>query len=104
MGATLVLVAAVPLILLRFCFSSILISLKSCTAAEVLLFLFRTVAPCVHRRWMGDALDASEQSMFNFDTAAVHAAFMQTIVDNQGPNGDVPTVGPGPGTFPFLTH
>ena len=44
--------------------------------------------------WMGDALDASEQSMFNFDTAAVHTAFMQTIVDNQGPNGDVPTVVP----------
>jgi glycogen debranching enzyme len=43
---------------------------------------------------MGDALDASEQSMFNFDTAAVHTAFMQTIVDNQGPNGDVPTVVP----------
>jgi hypothetical protein len=53
---------------------------------------------------MGDALDASEQSMFNFDTAAVHAAFMQTIVDNQGPNGDVPTVGPGLGTFPFPTR
>jgi hypothetical protein len=79
-------------------------ALKSCTAAETLFFLFRTVAPCVHLRWMGDALDASEQSMFNFDTAAVHAAFMQTIVDNQGPNGDVPTVGPGLGTFPFPTR
>ena len=43
---------------------------------------------------MGDALDASEQSMFNFDTSAVYTAFMQTIVDNQGPNGDVPTVVP----------
>ena len=48
----------------------------------------------LHRRWMGDALDASEQSMYNFATAPVHEAFIQTIIDNQGPNGDVPTVVP----------
>jgi alpha-L-rhamnosidase len=39
---------------------------------------------------MGDALDASEQAMFNFDTEAVHEAFIQGILDNQGVNGDVP--------------
>jgi alpha-L-rhamnosidase len=40
--------------------------------------------------WMGDALDGSEQALFNFDIAAVHSAFMQTVEDNQGPDGDVP--------------
>lgn len=52
--------------------------------------------------WMGDALDASEQAMYNFDTRAVHAAFLQTIQDNQGSGGDVPVVIPagipGPGS------
>jgi hypothetical protein len=43
---------------------------------------------------MGDALDASEQAMYNFDTTAVHTAFMQTIEDNQGVDGDVPVVIP----------
>lgn len=43
---------------------------------------------------MGDALDASEQAMFNFDILAVHVAFMQSIEDNQGPGGDVPVVIP----------
>ena len=33
--------------------------------------------------WMGDALDASEQAMYNFDTQAMHSAFIQTIEDNQ---------------------
>lgn len=51
---------------------------------------------------MGDALDASEQAMYNFDTMAVHTAFMQSIEDNQGPTGDVPFVipasTPGPGS------
>ena len=43
---------------------------------------------------MGDALDASEQAMYNFDTEAMHSAFMQLIQDNQGTGGDVPTVIP----------
>eukprot|EP00937_MAST-01D_sp_MAST-1D-sp2_P002408 g2408.t1 len=37
------------------------------------------------RGWMGDALDASEQALYNFDMAAVYRAFMQTIEDDQGP-------------------
>ena len=41
-----------------------------------------------------DALDASEQALYNYDIAAVHRAFMQTIEDNQGPAGDVPYVIP----------
>merc|ERR1712151_161424 len=45
--------------------------------------------------WMGDALDASEQALYNFDMRAVHESFMQTVADNQGPNGDVPVVVPG---------
>ena len=49
--------------------------------------------------WMGDLLDASEQAMYNFDTRAMHSAFMQTIEDNQGPGGDVPVVIPA-GTPP----
>ena len=44
--------------------------------------------------WMGDALDASEQALYNFDTMAMHTAFMQTIRDNQGASGDVPVVIP----------
>ena len=43
---------------------------------------------------MGDALDASEQSMYNFDTMAVHHAFQQVVQDNQGVDGDVPVVVP----------
>ena len=27
--------------------------------------------------WMGDALDASEQALFNFDTLSMHTHFMQ---------------------------
>lgn len=44
--------------------------------------------------WMGDALDASEECMYNFDSRTVHEAFMQTIQDNQGSSGDVPFVVP----------
>jgi alpha-L-rhamnosidase len=44
---------------------------------------------------MGDALDGSEQAMFNFDTEAVHEAFLQVVLDNQGSNGDVPVCVPG---------
>jgi len=40
--------------------------------------------------WLGDALDASEQALFNFDMEAVHEALLQGILDNQGLNGDVP--------------
>ena len=45
--------------------------------------------------WMGDALDASEQALYNFQIGPVHDAFLQTIEDNQGGNGDVPVVVPG---------
>lgn len=45
--------------------------------------------------WMGDALDASEQALYNFDIAPVHQAFLQTIEDNQNPtSGDVKFVVP----------
>eukprot|EP01047_Picozoa_sp_COSAG01_P021425 COSAG01_NODE_1242_length_11084_cov_178.815112_2_plen_282_part_00 len=44
---------------------------------------------------MGDALDASEEALYNFGMLPVHTAFFQTIVDNQGPiSGDVPSVIP----------
>merc|ERR1719201_2725694 len=43
---------------------------------------------------MADALDASEESLFNFDMWAVHKAFLQLIEDEQGPSGDVPPVMP----------
>ena len=33
---------------------------------------------------MGDALDASEEVLFNFDALAMHTQFMQMIEDNQG--------------------
>eukprot|EP00035_Acanthoeca_spectabilis_P001493 m.80571 g.80571 ORF g.80571 m.80571 type:complete len:886 (-) comp10914_c0_seq1:148-2805(-) len=45
--------------------------------------------------WMGDALDASEEALYNFGMLPVHTAFFQTMVDNQGPNGDLPSVIPG---------
>lgn len=45
--------------------------------------------------WMGDALDASEEALYNFGMLPVHTAFFQTIVDNQGAGGDVPSVIPG---------
>ena len=44
---------------------------------------------------MGDALDASEQAMYNFDTLAMHTAFMLSVAENQGPGGDVPVAIPG---------
>ena len=43
---------------------------------------------------MGDALDASEQALYNFNTLAVHTAFLSTVVNNQGVDGDVPVVIP----------
>ena len=46
--------------------------------------------------WLGDALDASEQALMNFDMAAVHEAYLQVIQDDQAGNGDVPVVVPGP--------
>ena len=47
--------------------------------------------------WMGDALDASEQALYNFEMNPVHEAFFQTIEDNQDPKtGDVPVVVPKP--------
>lgn len=45
---------------------------------------------------MNDALDASEQALFNFDTLALHTQFLQMIKDNQGVSGDVPYVVPAP--------
>lgn len=47
--------------------------------------------------WMGDALDASEQAMYNFDMFAVHTAFLQLVEQSQGPRGDVPVVVPKKG-------
>lgn len=45
---------------------------------------------------MGDALDGSEQALYNFEMGPVHEAFMQVIEDNQNPQtGDVPVVVPG---------
>lgn len=44
--------------------------------------------------WMGDALDASEQALYNFEMDPVYGAFMQLIEDNQGTSGDVPPVIP----------
>ena len=43
---------------------------------------------------MGDALDASEQALMNFEVSTVHDAFLQAIEDNQGTSGDVPVVIP----------
>jgi hypothetical protein len=52
---------------------------------------------------MGDALDASEQALYNFDTLSMHTQFMQMIEDNQGANGDVPVVIPaGIPVFGFI--
>jgi hypothetical protein len=52
---------------------------------------------------MGDALDASEQAMYNFDTLSMHTQFMQMIEDNQGATGDVPVVIPaGIPVFGFI--
>lgn len=51
----------------------------------------------VYVGWMGDALDASEQALYNFQIDPVHEAFFQTIEDNQDPvTGDVPVVVPKP--------
>ena len=45
---------------------------------------------------MGDALDGSEQALYNFEMDPVHEAFMQVVEDNQNPTtGDVPVVVPG---------
>jgi hypothetical protein len=45
---------------------------------------------------VGDALDGSEQALYNFEMGPVHEAFMQVIEDNQSPTtGDVPVVVPG---------
>ena len=44
--------------------------------------------------WLGDALDASEQALMNFDMAAIHEAYLQLIEDDQAGNGDVPVVVP----------
>lgn len=51
---------------------------------------------CVCRPgWLGDALDASEQAIYNFDMAPVYEAYFQTIEDNQDPaTGDLPAVVP----------
>lgn len=42
----------------------------------------------------GDALDASEEVLYNFNTLAVHENFMKLIDENQGVGGDVPFVIP----------
>ena len=44
--------------------------------------------------WLGDALDASEQALYNFDMGPVHDAFLQVVEHNQQGNGDVPFVVP----------
>jgi alpha-L-rhamnosidase len=67
--------------------------------------------------WLGDALDASEQALYNFNTLAVHTNFLSLIEESQGPGGDIPVVipsgNPGAGScgdiawtaaFPLITH
>jgi hypothetical protein len=34
--------------------------------------------------WMGDALFAAEQSLYNFDLSAIYHSFLDSIEDNQG--------------------
>jgi hypothetical protein len=46
--------------------------------------------------WLGDALFAAEQGMYNFDLSAIYHSFLNSIEDNQGASGDVPFVVPGP--------
>ena len=50
--------------------------------------------------WLGDALDASEQALYNFDVGPIHEAFFRTIEDSQDPvTGDILPVVPKPGKF-----
>ena len=45
---------------------------------------------------MGDALFASEESMYNFDLQSIYSSFLHSVEDDQGPiSGDVPFVVPG---------
>ena len=61
------------------------------------LILLRWLNRCIGAGWLGDALDASEQALYNFEMDPVHEAFLQTIEDNQDPmTGDVPPVVPRP--------
>jgi alpha-L-rhamnosidase len=56
-----------------------------------------TSCPTTERQgWMGDALFAAEQGMYNFDLSAIYHSFLDSIEDNQGASGDVPYVVPGP--------
>ena len=44
----------------------------------------------------GDALFASEESLYNFDMQSIYTSFLHSVQDNQGPaSGDVPVVVPG---------
>ena len=45
--------------------------------------------------WLGDALFASEESMYNFDLEAIYTSWLASIEDDQGVSGDVPFVVPG---------
>lgn len=47
---------------------------------------------------MGDALFASEESMYNFDLQSIYTSFLHSVEDDQGPmSGDVPYVVPDKG-------
>lgn len=52
---------------------------------------------CPHREkngWLGDALQAAETGLFNYDLVSSYHDWIQTIADVQRPNGQLPGIAP----------
>ena len=55
---------------------------------------------CPHREkngWTGDALIAAETGLFNYDAGAAYGQWLDTLRDNQRPNGQLPGIAPSGG-------
>jgi hypothetical protein len=47
--------------------------------------------------WLGDALDASDEALYNVDMSAVYENFVSQMSDDQGQNGNIPIYVPNDG-------
>ena len=70
------------------------------TLASLVRLLLETVCRLtygIRAECRGDALDASDEALYNFDMAAVYENFVSQMSDDQGKNGNIPIYVPNDG-------
>lgn len=82
------------------CSNDIVNRLQSCTEWSYIGNFVGIPTDCPHREkngWTGDAQLAAETGLFNYEAASSYAQWIDSIVDAQRPNGQLPGIVPSTG-------